>query len=281
MTIAKPAHRIFIAAAAALALGVAASAQDAAMSDDDAMMHDEEMSDDGMMDDEMPAESMDAATMDDDTMMDDEMMSDDDGMMDDAMPAEDMDDDSMMEDSGMDEAMMEPAPFGPSVGTNIAEVIAAPDSTGATRTFADLAGENGLVLNFNRSVDWCPFCKAQTVAVDEAFSEFADRGYNVVVLTTDTPRKLARYVAERDPSLTLISDADSTIIAALGLEDPQYPEGHRRHGLPYPETLILSPEGVVEARVALDDLYGQNNAFRERVAVSDVLAAIDALHPAM
>jgi peroxiredoxin len=217
MTAVNPARIAFIAAAAALALGVPASAQNTETSDD-SMAH---------------------------------------------------------------EAMTEPAPFGPSIGQNIADVIVAPDSTGATRTFADLTGEKGLVLNFNRSVDWCPFCKAQTLAVDAGFSEFADRGYNVVVLTTDTPETLARYVAERHPSLTLISDADSTIISALGLLDPEYPEGNRRHGLPYPETLILSPEGVVEARLALDDLYGQDGAFQQRVDVNDVLAAIDGLHPAM
>ena len=43
-------------------------------------------------------------------------------------------------------------------------------------TFAELAGANGLVLNFSRSVDWCPFCKAQTLQVDEAYAEFRRSG---------------------------------------------------------------------------------------------------------
>lgn len=169
------------------------------------------------------------------------------------------------------------ASFGPAVGASIADVITAPDSTGTTRTFADLVGENGLVLNFNRSVDWCPFCKAQTLAVDAAFPEFAARGYNVVVLTTDTPELLADYVAERSPQLILIADPDSTIITALDMLDPAYPEGHRRHGLPYPTTLVLSPDGEVEAKLLLEDIYGEDDAFRQRIDVADVLAAIDAL----
>ena len=48
----------------------------------------------------------------------------------------------------------DPATFGPAVGDTIADVISAPDATGTVRTFAELTGENGVMLNFNRSVDW-------------------------------------------------------------------------------------------------------------------------------
>ena len=171
----------------------------------------------------------------------------------------------------------DPATFGPAVGDTIADVISAPDATGTVRTFAELTGENGVMLNFNRSVDWCPFCKAQTLEVDAAFDAFAARGYNVVVLTTDTPETLDRYVRERDPQLTLISDADSTVIEALDLLDPAFPEGHRHHGMPYPVSLIVSSEGIVEAKIFLEDIFGEDRAFRERVTVADVVAAIDDL----
>ena len=35
-----------------------------------------------------------------------------------------------------------------------APVIEAPDQNGTTKTFADLVGENGLLLMFSRSFDW-------------------------------------------------------------------------------------------------------------------------------
>lgn len=45
------------------------------------------------------------------------------------------------------------AQWGPAIGAR-APAIEAPDHTGATRTLADLAGENGLLLMLNRSADW-------------------------------------------------------------------------------------------------------------------------------
>ncbi|MBT8147681.1 MAG: hypothetical protein KJN90_12560 [Gammaproteobacteria bacterium] len=39
------------------------------------------------------------------------------------------------------------------VGSSI-PAIEAPDQNGATKTFSDLVGENGLLLMFSRSFDW-------------------------------------------------------------------------------------------------------------------------------
>lgn len=169
------------------------------------------------------------------------------------------------------------AAFGPEPGANLADVLVAPDAMEMERTVAELAGENGLVLYFSRSVDWCPFCKAQALDINEHFDDFAERGYNVAILTTDAPRKLARYERRSEPRTTMLADPDSTIITALGLLDPSFPEGHRSHGLPYPTTLVLSPDATVEAKLFLEETLGENGAFRERVTVDDVLGAIDAL----
>ena len=43
--------------------------------------------------------------------------------------------------------------WGPEVGSS-SPLLAAPDHRGATQSLATLAGENGLLLIFNRSVDW-------------------------------------------------------------------------------------------------------------------------------
>ena len=43
--------------------------------------------------------------------------------------------------------------WGPQVGTKL-PLLDAPDQTGTTRTFGDLAGEQGLLLFINRSADW-------------------------------------------------------------------------------------------------------------------------------
>ena len=43
--------------------------------------------------------------------------------------------------------------WGPEVGSS-SPLLAAPDHRGTTQSLATLAGENGLLLIFNRSVDW-------------------------------------------------------------------------------------------------------------------------------
>ena len=43
--------------------------------------------------------------------------------------------------------------WGPEVGTS-SPILAAPDHVGTTQRLSTLAGQNGLLLIFNRSVDW-------------------------------------------------------------------------------------------------------------------------------
>ena len=43
--------------------------------------------------------------------------------------------------------------WGPEVGSS-SPLVAAPDHRGITQSLSTLAGENGLLLIFNRSVDW-------------------------------------------------------------------------------------------------------------------------------
>ena len=43
--------------------------------------------------------------------------------------------------------------WGPEVGSS-SPLLAAPDHVGTTQRLSTLAGENGLLLVFNRSVDW-------------------------------------------------------------------------------------------------------------------------------
>ncbi len=171
----------------------------------------------------------------------------------------------------------EAASFGPALGDDISAVVVSPDAFGVVGAIEDWSGPSGLVLVFSRSVDWCPFCKAQAIALDQSYEDLEQRGYGLAILTTDDLDALDRYVEEREPKLTLISDADSAVIRTLGLLDPTYPEGHRRHGVPYPTTLVLSPEGVVQAKLLLEAGLGEEGGYRERVEVVDVLAAIDAL----
>ncbi len=52
--------------------------------------------------------------------------------------------------------------LGPAVGESLPFELSLPDSEGAMRSMDSLAGEDGLVIAFNRSLDWCPYVQVRT-----------------------------------------------------------------------------------------------------------------------
>jgi peroxiredoxin len=159
--------------------------------------------------------------------------------------------------------------FGPSPGATL-PAIETQDSAGGQQSFTTLAGENGLVLVFARSADWCPFCQAQLIGLEGVRSQIEARGWKLAAITTDTPEKLASFVQRRDIGYPLLSDPSSSIIGAFGLTDPNYPEGARRHGVPVPTIYFVTPDRVIAAKL------GDEN-YRVRPAPEEVLATIDAI----
>lgn len=169
------------------------------------------------------------------------------------------------------------APFGPQVGET-APGFSLIDSQGETRTLADLTGENGLVVYFNRSLDWCPICQAQTLEIDAVASGFAERGYAVAVITYDAPEVLARFDARREVSLTLLSDEGSAVIDAFDIRDPVYADpDSRAHGVPYPIAFVLGPDGAVKAKLWHEAGLGEARGYATRITPEDMLDTLDAL----
>ena len=166
------------------------------------------------------------------------------------------------------------AEFGPAVGA-IAPPVLAEDSTGAMRDLADLAGPNGLVLYFNRSLDWCPICLRQTIELNAAADSFAEAGWGVAVLTYDPVEVLARVKDQRMLAVTLLSDPDSAVIDAFGVRDPIYADpGHMAHGVPYPIAFALRPNGQIVGKYWHEAGLGQQRGYATRVTAEDVLAAL-------
>ena len=162
--------------------------------------------------------------------------------------------------------------IGPAVGAAIPDGFSAADHTGAQKTLADLAGEEGLILFFVRSADWCPVCKAQIAELDNRYSELETAGYNAAVITTDSPDTLSGVVDGKGYRFTLLADPDSDLIKTWDLVDPQFASG-RHAGLPYPATFILGPDGVVKDKLLEEAAYGQERAYATRVPFDDIAAA--------
>jgi len=160
--------------------------------------------------------------------------------------------------------------FGPAIGESI-DFGTLSDQTGAGRDLASIAGENGLVLMFVRSADWCPYCQAQMIEINGSLAEIESRGYGMATISYDNTDVLTRFTAREDIGYTMLSDEGSQIIEKYGLRETNYEEGHRAYGVPKPIVFLLSPEGVIEGK-----LFEVN--FRERPPATAVIEALDAVN---
>ncbi|MEO1168437.1 MAG: peroxiredoxin family protein [Pseudomonadota bacterium] len=159
---------------------------------------------------------------------------------------------------------------GPAVGDAIPADFLTRDATGAERRLDDLVGENGIVLAFNRSADWCSVCQAQMVEFRDLHPELEQRGYTFATLSYDAPEILADFSAREDIEYIMLSDEGSAMIDAFDLRDPQYGEGSFANGVPRPAIIVVGTDGTVQAKMVETD-------YRERPELSDIVAAVDAL----
>ncbi len=98
----------------------------------------------------------------------------------------------------------------------------------------------------------------------------AERGYNLVALSYDPPEVLTGFTAKQQIPYSFLSDQGSKTIDAFRLRDPQYKPDSFAFGVPMPAIFVISPRGVVQAKLA-------EEGYKTRPPVSAVLAAVDGL----
>lgn len=156
---------------------------------------------------------------------------------------------------------------GISVGSEVTS-FSLKDQKGENQNIQSLSGEKGFVLAFIRSADWCPYCQAQLIELNDRVQDFEERGYKLVSLSYDSVEKLSKFHNKYDTDLTLLSDPDSATIKAFGLLNEEYAEGHFAHGVPYPAIYVIGKDGFVKARYTED-------GYKKRPSLDDVLNGID------
>lgn len=162
-----------------------------------------------------------------------------------------------------EEGEAEMAHIGPMTGFD-ASGFTALTPTGEAITLADISGENGAVLVFSRSLDWCPFCQKQSIDLIEATEPLAELGWDLNLITYDSPGILAAYASEKGIPYQLLSDTDSAMIDAFHLRNTDVPAGSRYDGIPHPAIIFISPEGEVKAML-------REEGYRDRPPVPLVL----------
>ena len=158
---------------------------------------------------------------------------------------------------------------GPPVGVKV-PALHATDLKGAPVNIAGLSGKNGLVLVFFRSAKWCPYCQKQLMDLKDGPGALADRGYKLAAISYDPTDILAGFTEKRAIPYPLLSDLGSVTIDAWKLRDVRYKPDSFAWGVPYASIYVLSPKGVLKAKLAEED-------YKIRPPLSAVLAAIDGL----
>lgn len=135
-----------------------------------------------------------------------------------------------------------PAPGSPIPGFRLE------DQSGTLRDFRSLRGPRGLMLVFTRSADWCPFCKAQLVELEEKRAMLERKGLRIAVITYDPRPALAHFAARRKIGYPLLSDPGSHVIRSFGILNDTVPPGTPGFGVPYPVTYIVDAKGIVKSK---------------------------------
>lgn len=166
-------------------------------------------------------------------------------------------------------AQTRPWDVGPPVGEKV-PAIHATDLKGAPISIKDLSGKTGLVLVFFRSAKWCPYCQKQLMEMKDAPAPLATRGYRLAAISYDPTDVLAQFTEKRGIPFPLLSDAGSVTIDAWKLRDIRYKPDSFAWGVPYASIYVISPKGVLRAKLAEED-------YKVRPPLAVILAAIDGL----
>lgn len=160
--------------------------------------------------------------------------------------------------------------LGVPVGTKIPHDLALKNETGERQSFEILLGENGLVLVFVRSADWCPYCQAQLIELGENAAPIKDLGYNIATVSYDSTDILADFKKKYDLEFTLLSDPRSRAIKGFEILNKDIQEGSKFYGVPHPAIFIIGYDGTIKAKLFEKD-------YQNRPPAEEIVKAIEEL----
>lgn len=92
--------------------------------------------------------------------------------------------------------------------------FALPDADSRTVSLADYAGRRVIVYFYPAAMT--PGCTTQAIDFTAQADELTAAGYDVVGISPDTPAKLAAFRSKETLDVTLVSDADRSVMQAYG-----------------------------------------------------------------
>ncbi|SDL89965.1 peroxiredoxin Q/BCP [Corynebacterium mycetoides] len=117
------------------------------------------------------------------------------------------------------------------------------NDSGATVSLADYAGRRVLVYFFPRANT--PGCTTEACEFSEKLSDFNDAEVDVVGISPDSPEALAKFRADHDLKIELLSDPEKSVMRAWGAYGEKQNYGKTVVGV-IRSTFLVGADGTIE-----------------------------------
>lgn len=151
------------------------------------------------------------------------------------------------------------------------------DLDGIKLDLKDLLSKGKTVIMFYRG-HWCPLCNMQVHAFEVEKQAFADRGFQIITISTDTPEGGQETVTESGASFPVLLDINGQTTKTFGVwvEEPwdSDPLASRlgKFRFPVPSVFLTDEQGIIRWCYVGKD-------HRDRPTNADLFTAIDELFP--
>jgi peroxiredoxin Q/BCP len=118
-----------------------------------------------------------------------------------------------------------------------------PDDTGAEVSLSDFKGKKVIVYFYPAAMT--PGCTKQACDFSDNIASLRGSGYEVLGISPDKPEKLAKFREKESLGITLLSDADKSVMGAWATYGEKQLYGKTVQGV-IRSTFVLDEEGKVE-----------------------------------
>ena len=119
-----------------------------------------------------------------------------------------------------------------------------PNDKGETVSLADYAGKRVIVYFYPKANT--PGCTTEACDFSEYLSEFDDASVSVVGISPDLPEKLAKFRADHDLKIELLSDESKNVMTAYGAFGEKKNYGRIVQGV-IRSTFLVGADGTIES----------------------------------
>ncbi len=117
-----------------------------------------------------------------------------------------------------------------------------PTDDGSTVSLADLRGRKVIVYFYPAAMT--PGCTKQACDFTDSFASLQSAGYDVLGISPDAPAKLARFRTRDSLTITLLSDADRSVMKAYGAFGEKKLYGKTVEGV-IRSTFVVDEDGTI------------------------------------